>query len=81
MIRPLTITFAATLILLAACGSKQDLKPNVGSSLPGKPYGAAEAPAPLELMTANDQARPQRSDEVLIRSQERQEDKFDLPPG
>ncbi|MBB5686583.1 hypothetical protein [Sphingobium boeckii] len=70
----------AMLALLAGCGSKQDLKPNVGSQLPGKPYGAAEAPAPLDLMTPQDQARPQRSDEVLIRSQERTEDKFDLPP-
>lgn len=70
----------AMLSLLVACGSKQDLKPNVGSQLPEKPMGAIAVPTPLELMTATDQARPQRSDEVLVRSQERREDKFDLPP-
>jgi hypothetical protein len=32
-------------------------------------------------MTPDQQARPKRSDELLRRSEERREDKFDLPPN
>jgi hypothetical protein len=32
------------------------------------------------LMTADTQSRPKRSDEQINKSEERQDDKFDLPP-
>ena len=71
----------AALAMLAGCGSKQDLKPNTGSQLPPKPAGATDQPQPLELMTPDDQSRPLRSDEVLTKSERRQDDKFELPPN
>jgi hypothetical protein len=70
-----------TLILaLSACGGRQVLKPKAGASLPPKPEFAATVPTPDQLMTADDQARPQRNDELLLKSEKRRDDKFDLPP-
>jgi predicted outer membrane protein len=71
---------ALAALTLAACGSRQDLRPKEGQSLPPKPYAVATDPTPSEMMTAGTQARPQRSDDLLNRSQERRNDKFDLPP-
>jgi hypothetical protein len=72
---------AFTLILaLSACGGTQVLKPKAGASLPPKPEFAATVPTPDQLMTTDDQARPQRNDELLLKSEKRRDDKFDLPP-
>ena len=66
---------------LAACGGRVDLKPAAGNTMPPKPAGAPQAPTIAELMQATPQARPQRNAELLIRSGERSDDEFDLPPG
>jgi hypothetical protein len=68
------------LLLLAGCGSAGQLKPAPGESLPVAPYGAAATPTPRDLLTPTTQQRPQRSDELLRRSEERRSDEFDLPP-
>lgn len=73
------IAFFVTLGL-SACGGTQVLKPKAGASLPPKPEFAASVPTPEELMKADDQARPQRNDELLLKSEKRRDDKFDLPP-
>jgi hypothetical protein len=65
---------------LSACGGRVALKPKAGQSLPVKPETAAVVPTPAQLMEPDVQARPKRSDEQLRRSEERREDKFDLPP-
>ena len=70
----------AALILLAACGSREQLRPAAGETLPPKPAAAAETPTPAELLEPSTQARPERSDELLKRSEERRDDRFDLPP-
>jgi ABC-type glycerol-3-phosphate transport system substrate-binding protein len=75
-----TIALAA-LLVLAACGGRVALKPQAGKAMPPKAETAAAAPTPDQLMTADSQARPKRSDEQLKRSEERREDKFDLPPS
>lgn len=67
-------------IALSACGGRQVLKPQQGASLPPKPEFAATVLTPDQLMTADDQARPQRNDELLLKSEKRRDDKFDLPP-
>ncbi len=67
-------------LMLSACGSKVALAPKTGNSLPVKPQTASAVPTPDQLLTPDTQARPKRSDEQLKRSQERQDDKFDLPP-
>ncbi|QDZ08572.1 hypothetical protein FPZ24_14750 [Sphingomonas panacisoli] len=67
-------------IVLSACGAARDLKPAAGKALPVAPYGAAATPKPTQLLTASSQARPERSDELLRSSEERQGNEFDLPP-
>jgi hypothetical protein len=67
-------------LTLAACGGKNELQPAAGESLPPRPAGAAATPSPSELMKPSVQARPRRSDELLKESEERRDDRFDLPP-
>lgn len=66
---------------LSACGAARDLKPAAGKVLPVAPYGAGVTPSPNQLLTASSQARPERSDELLKNSEERQGNEFDLPPA
>ena len=76
----LILTTLAASALLAACGSKEDLKPVAGQPAPVVPVGATRAPTTQELTTPDAQARPARSDELLKRSERREPDDFDLPP-
>ena len=41
---------------------------------------ARATPTPRDLLTPTTQQRPDRSTELLRRSQERRSDEFDLPP-
>lgn len=68
------------LLALAGCGSTQALKPAAGTTMPVAPYGARQTPDVPTLLTPSQQARPQRTGDVLSRSQERPVDPFDLPP-
>lgn len=75
---------AAIIILtlaLAACGGRVALAPKAGNTLPVKPETASAVPTPDQLLMPDIQARPGRSDDQLKRSEERQDDKFDLPPA
>lgn len=67
-------------LALAGCGGRVPLKPQEGHALPPKPETAAAVPTPEQLLTPEAQTRPKRSDEQLKRSEQRQDDKFDLPP-
>jgi hypothetical protein len=67
-------------LALTACGGKTELHPKAGESLPPKPYAAEATPTPSQLMAPEVQARPRRSDELLKQSEERRDDRFDLPP-
>jgi hypothetical protein len=49
--------------------------------MPVAPAMAARAPTTEELLTPPPIARPQRVDEVLRRSEVREDDRFDLPPS
>lgn len=69
-----------TTVLLAACGQKSDLEPLAGHSLPPAPYGAAAQPDAEQLLTPDPLAAPERSVELRKRSEEREDDAFDLPP-
>jgi hypothetical protein len=68
-------------LLLAACGGKEELRPAPGETLPPSPVGVATPPTPSELMVPEVQARPRRSDELLRKSEQRRDDRFDLPPN
>ena len=66
--------------LLAACGNMEPLQPKAGEGMPPKPAMAARAPSTEELLSPPPHARPARQDDGLRRSEERQDDPFDLPP-
>ena len=68
-------------LILTGCGASKGLKPEKGASLPIAPYGAHATPTPTQLLTPSNQARPERSDELLASSEERRSDEYDLPPN
>ena len=70
----------AAFLALAACGQKAALTPVAGQSLPPKPYGAEVQPDAQDLLALDPQAAPDRSVELRTRSEEREDDPFDLPP-
>ena len=72
------VTFAAA---LAACGKVGDLEPRTGQSMPPKALGQTSEQSAAVLSTPSVQARPGRSDELLRRSERREDDPFDLAPG
>ncbi len=67
-------------ILLAGCGQREALMPKPGASLPPKPALAATQPTSADLLTPRTGERPERSEELLLKSEERPDDRFDLPP-
>ncbi|HEX8380846.1 MAG TPA: hypothetical protein VF619_09905 [Allosphingosinicella sp.] len=66
--------------LLAACGNMEPLQPKAREGMPAKPAMAVRAPTTDELLTPPAYARPDRQDDGLRRSEEREDDPFDLPP-
>ena len=70
----------AAALLLAACGQKTELTPLAGQTLPPAPYGASEVPDAAQLLEPDTLAAPERSVELRKRSEEREDDPFDLPP-
>ena len=81
MKRPIIMSLVLGAVLaLAGCGAANGLKPLEGNSLPVAPLGATETPTAKQLLTPTTQARPDRSDELLRKSEARRGDDFDLPP-
>ena len=74
--------FGVTLATLAvaACGSREALRPVSADRAPVKPALAARAPTPDELLKPSPATRPVRQDEGLQKSEARKDDPFDLPP-
>ena len=70
----------ASAIALSACGARAPLAPVEGSTLPDAPYGTTEKPTSDQLLELETLAAPERSVELRRRSEERQDDPFDLPP-
>lgn len=65
---------------LSACGARAPLTPPEGASLPVAPYGTTQQPDSEQLLELETLAAPERSVELRRRSEERQDDPFDLPP-
>ena len=65
---------------LAACGQRAALTPPPQASLPPAPYGGHGKPDAEALLTPPPQAVPVLSVELRSRSEEREDDPFDLPP-
>jgi hypothetical protein len=78
--RMLAAAAVAALALLSACGGREPLRPAAGETMPVAPAMAARAPTTEELLSPPPVARPERVDELLRRSQPREDDRFDLPP-
>ena len=70
----------AAVVLLAACGQKAELEPLAGHTLPPPPLGAKAQPDTEKLLALDPLAAPPRSVELRKRSEEREDDPFDLPP-
>ena len=68
-------------LILSGCGASKGLQPQKGESLPVAPYGARATPTATQLLVPSNQARPERSDELLQSSEARRSDEFDLPPN
>jgi len=74
---------AALLLALvsAGCGLREPLQPAPGESMPPAPAMASRPMTTDELLAPPPEARPGRVDELLRRSEERRDDRFELPPG
>ncbi|MEO0690639.1 MAG: lipoprotein [Pseudomonadota bacterium] len=79
-----TVFVMASVVALAACGAKAPLTPPEGASLPVAPYGTPEGdtnkPNADQLLELEALAAPERSVELRRRSEDREDDPFDLPP-
>jgi hypothetical protein len=76
----IAIAMIAAMAALSGCGSREALRPETGKSMPPKPAMAATAPTVDQLLAPPPAARPDRSDELLKKSEERPDDRFNLPP-
>ncbi|MCZ8370428.1 MAG: hypothetical protein O9293_10760 [Porphyrobacter sp.] len=74
------IAATALALALAGCGTVSPLTPPEGAKMPEPPYGSAATPSAEELLRREALAAPERSVELRRRSEERQDDPFDLPP-
>lgn len=68
------------LLLAAACGKVEPLRPAAREAAPPAPAASARAPTTDEMLTPPTIARPTRTEDTLRRSEEREDDRFDLPP-
>ena len=76
---PLIFASLATLAL-AGCGNRRVLKPVAGHDLPPPAYGSGYRSSPDQLLKEPSQSRPERNVDVRVRSEERGDDPFNLPP-
>ena len=67
--------------MLAGCGLREPLEPPPGHSMPVTPAMSRQALTTEEMLTPPPIARPERVSELLSRSEERRDDRFDLPPA
>lgn len=75
------VVIAGAATLLAGCGVRAPLTPPAGTSLPVAPLGRTTRPVADELLIPDPQAAPaNRTVELRLRSEERRDDPFDLPP-
>jgi hypothetical protein len=74
------LTLVPIALLATACAQKKDLRPLASMPPLPVPYGSDHQPSAAELLEPDPQAAPQRSVELRTRSEERQDDPFDLPP-
>ncbi len=69
------------LLALGSCGLREPLEPPPGQPAPPVSAQASEPLTTEQMLNPIPIARPERVDELLRRSEERPDDRFDLPPG
>ncbi len=70
----------ALALLVAACGKIGTLHPVTPDRAPPRPNNVIVPPTPQQQLRLTPQEQPERVDDPLKRSQERRDDRFDLPP-
>ena len=91
MMRRSLLALALASVALGACGQRADIEPLANASLPTAPFGSEakpeadkpDSPDSGELTSLLDRTNlpaPERSVELRRRSEEREDDPFDLPP-
>lgn len=75
--RPILLMAA---FLLAACGKQGELAPVPPRPAPIQPASAPRPLTPSEMLVLPPQAIPNRVDDPIEKSQERPDDRFNLPP-
>ena len=70
----------AAAFLASGCGVRAPLEPAPGEALPVAPQLAPRALTADELLAQPTIARPSRVDELVTRSEEREDDRFERPP-
>ncbi len=78
--RSTLIWVALSALALTGCGARRVLKPLAGHQLPPAPYGTGYRPNAEQLLKSPVQVKPERNVDVRVRSEERADDPFDLPP-
>lgn len=68
------------ILLLAACGQRAPLEPPPGQPLPPTRFGSSVPSDADTLLAVDPQAVPERNVELRRRSEQREDDPFDLPP-
>jgi hypothetical protein len=72
--------FALFALGASGCGLKEPLAAPPGQAAPPVPAMARRAPTTEEMLTPPPIAQPDRVDELIRRSEAREDDRFDLPP-
>lgn len=67
-------------LTLSACGARAPLQPLAGNERPVAAYGEVDKPDAEQLLELPTLAAPERSVELRLRSEEREDDPFDIPP-
>jgi len=70
----------ALALLLAACGKQGVLAPKPPRPAPMAAIGAPVAATPEQMLVLPPQSAPNRVDDPIEKSQERPDDRFNLPP-
>ena len=80
MMRRSLLALVLASVALGACGQRADIEPLANASLPTAPFGSEAKPEAEQLLELETLAAPERSVELRRRSEEREDDPFDLPP-
>lgn len=76
--------FTALLLIaisLTACGKRGELQRSPGMTAPPVAYGESKPKSADAMLEPSTQATPERSSEILTRSEVRGDDPFDIPPS